>query len=335
MTSYSESLSTIIDASNHMLDELLHYKKPHNLYIPLNYMLSNKGKQIRGVFALLSYQMFCGDDFNDFKDIVLAIEALHNFTLIHDDIMDNAHLRRGKSTINKKWSNNQAILSGDLLLIQSYKHLLNSKFSSLEMYNEFNHVAVQICEGQQLDLDFQFKKEIKREDYFSMIELKTAALIQLSLSIPLYSNHLSKQPLKTDLSVNHNRKIMKKIGLSLGKLFQIQDDYLDLYGKKSAIGKTVGGDILEKKKTFLYAEACRLSTVQQKKDLISIYHSEDSNKIKLVRELYMQLNMKNITLTQIKKLYLEVFSLISKLKIADHKKENLIEFIESVLNRNF
>ena len=336
MPSYSESLSAIIDSSDRMLGALLNDKTPKNLYAPLNYMLSNKGKQIRGVFVLLSYKMFGGKNLNDFKDIVLAIEALHNFTLIHDDVMDNARLRRGKKTINEQWSNNQAILSGDLLLIQSYKHLSNSKFSTREMFNQFNKIAAQICEGQQLDLDFQLKKEIKIEDYFSMIELKTAALIQLSLSIPLYSNYIyEEQPLKVDFSIKNNRKVIKKIGLSLGKLFQIQDDYLDFYGKKSAIGKIIGGDVLEKKKTFLYVEACRLSKPQQKKDLISIYHSEDPDKIKLVRALYMQLNVKNSALNKINKLCIEVFNLITELNLPDHKKKDLIEYIKFILKRNY
>ena len=334
MTNYSESLSKIVDASNIILEELSFDKKPETLYAPLNYIFSKKGKQIRGVFVLLTHKMFGGNDVNDLKDIVLAIEALHNFTLIHDDVMDNAHLRRGRKTINKNWNNNQAILSGDLLLIQSYKYLLNSKFSSHAMCHEFSNIATQICEGQQLDLDFQFKKEIKIEDYFSMIELKTAALIQLSLSIPLYSSYLYPNSTNTDYSVKIHRDTMKKIGLTLGKLFQIQDDYLDFYGKESMMGKLVGGDIIEKKKTFLYVEACRLSTTQQKNHLISIYNSEDKSKIKLIRELYRALDIQNVTIKKINQLYKEVFNLISQLKIEDHKKEDMIEFLEYILNRN-
>ena len=335
MNNCSQSLFEVINASNNMMGTLLQDKKPKNLYEPLNYILSNKGKQIRGVFTLLSYKMFGGQDFNDFKDVVLAIESLHNFTLIHDDVMDNAKLRRGRKTINKQWSNNQAILSGDLLLIQSYQHLFNSKFSSLEMCNEFNRIATQICEGQQLDLDFQLKKEIKKRDYFSMIELKTAALIQLSLSIPLYANYIDQEPIKAGVSMKKNREIMQKIGFSLGKLFQVQDDYLDLYGQTSVIGKTIGGDVLEKKKTFLYVEACHVSTLKQKKELISVYHSDDHNKINMVRKLYEELNIKNATLKTIKALYGDVFNLLADLKVPDQKKQNLIEFIEIILNRNF
>tara|TARA_B100001250_G_scaffold385980_1_gene382128 strand:- start:1813 stop:2847 length:1035 start_codon:yes stop_codon:yes gene_type:complete len=344
MTSYSESLSKIINTSQSISVDLLNNKTPKNLYSPLNYILSNNGKQIRGIFALLVYEMFGGTDSKNLKEIVLAIEALHNFTLIHDDVMDNANLRRGKDTINKKWSNNQAILSGDLLLIQSYQYLLASKCISVEMHEQFNKTAIQICEGQQLDLDFQLKHEIKLEEYFKMIELKTAALITFSVSAPLYISTVNNPTLQNNTQpifsnscfhTETNKNIMNSVGLLLGKLFQIQDDYLDLYGKESQLGKRIGGDILEKKKTFLYIEACRRSTLQQRKDLINIYHSCNENKIHVIQSLYDELNMKDYTFNTIQKMHEQLVDLISDIEVPIHKKDSFIEFIELILKRNF
>ena len=343
MNSYSQSLSKIINTSQSISSDLLNNKTPKNLYEPLNYILSNKGKQIRVIFALLSYDMFGGTNSENLKEIVLAIEALHNFTLIHDDVMDNANLRRGNDTINKKWSNNQAILSGDVLLIQSYQHLLSSKCINLAVQEEFNKTAVQICEGQQLDLDFQLKHEIESTEYFKMIELKTAALIKFSISVPLYINTANNlllnnnQPIFSNSSFHteENKDLMNSIGLLLGKLFQIQDDYLDLYGKESELGKTIGGDILENKKTFLYIEACRQSTLQQRKDLIKTYHSVNKNKINFIQSIYNELNIKDYTFNIINKLHGELMHLISDIKVPPHKKDNFIEFIEIILKRNF
>jgi geranylgeranyl diphosphate synthase type II len=258
--------------------------------------------------------------------------------------MDNANLRRGKDTINKKWSNNQAILSGDLLLIQSYQYLLASKYISVEMHEEFSKTAVQICEGQQLDLDFQLKHEIKPAEYFKMIELKTAALIKFSVSVPLYISTVNNPNLKNNtrpvfltscFHTEKNKNIMNSVGLLLGKLFQVQDDYLDLYGKESQLGKRIGGDILEKKKTFLYIEAYRQSTLKQRKDLINIYHSGNENKINLIQSLYDELNIKDYTLQTIQSLYEQLVDLISDIEVPIHKKESFIEFIELILKRNF
>ena len=176
---------------------------------------------------------------------------------------------------------------------------------------------------------------IKKEDYFSMIELKTAALIQLSLSAPFYSSSFVSQMQNSDLHNFNNEKIVKKIGLLLGQLFQIQDDYLDLYGQQSVVGKTLGGDIYEKKKTFLYVEACRLLELSKKEKFISLYNSAHNNKINLVCDLYNELDIKKSTLKQINQLYLEVFDLISSLSIEHNKKKNLIEFIKCIMNRNF
>ena len=180
MIKYSTSLSEIIKTIDTWSNKLEINKQPKTLYDPINYFFSNKGKKIRSILTLLSNHLFNGH-VQSLKPIVLAIEALHNFTLIHDDVMDNATLRRGRPTINKKWSRNQAILSGDVLMISAYEHLLKLKKNSHMVVTHFTQTSIDICEGQQLDLDMQHKTSITLDEYYKMISLKTGCLIQFAL----------------------------------------------------------------------------------------------------------------------------------------------------------
>ena len=180
MDKYSKDLARMISFANDIVD-LKIPKKPNNLYGPIRHMASKKGKQVRGTLALLSYDSF-GGKIQELKDLVLAIETLHNFTLIHDDVMDNAMIRRGVETINKKWSSNQAILSGDVLMMYAYHHMLSSKLIDKSVLKQFTNTAISICEGQQLDCDFQTMKNVSMDGYFNMIQGKTSALIEFSFT---------------------------------------------------------------------------------------------------------------------------------------------------------
>jgi geranylgeranyl diphosphate synthase type II len=322
MTSYSKYVSEIIQFADETLNDLSENKNPKNLYSPINYIFSKKGKQIRPVLTLLSNFMF-GGNMNDLKEVIKSIEELHNFTLIHDDVMDNAQLRRGIPTINTKWSKNQAILSGDVLLIRSYKQLLKSNVINKHIINQFTDTAIQICEGQQLDLDFQFKLTIKMDDYLNMIELKTGALIKFCLLVPCTILNIS----------NKDVKIMEQVGSSLGQLFQIQDDYLDLYGKELAVGKKIGGDILEKKKTFLYVSALNKANVVIKNKLKAVYNSDNSMKLDEVISLYDDLNIKKHVESTINNLHQNILNLLSTIKFQEKKEKYFIEFLNSILKR--
>ncbi|MBF25792.1 MAG: hypothetical protein CMP49_04670 [Flavobacteriales bacterium] len=322
MTSYSKYVSEIIQFADETLNDLSENKNPKNLYSPINYIFSKKGKQIRPVLTLLSNFMF-GGNMNDLKEVIKSIEELHNFTLIHDDVMDNAQLRRGIPTINTKWSKNQAILSGDVLLIRSYKQLLKSNVINKHIINQFTDTAIQICEGQQLDLDFQFKLTIKMDDYLNMIELKTGALIKFCLLVPCTILNIS----------NKDVKIMEQVGSSLGQLFQIQDDYLDLYGKELAVGKKIGGDILEKKKTFLYVSALNKANVVMKNKLKAVYNSDNSMKLDEVISLYDDLNIKKHVESTINNLHQNILNLLSTIKFQEKKEKYFIEFLNSILKR--
>tara|TARA_B100000674_G_scaffold470100_1_gene457579 strand:- start:22 stop:999 length:978 start_codon:yes stop_codon:yes gene_type:complete len=320
----SNSLQIFFSFSEETIGLLSTNSAPHTLYEPINHILASKGKQIRSVFTLVTYDMF-GGNYADLKLLILAIEGLHNFTLIHDDVMDNAIMRRGIETINKKWSNNQAILSGDVLLIQAYQKLISSSIVNSIILKKFTETAIRICEGQQLDIDFQERENVSEEEYLNMIELKTGVLIQFSLVAP---------SLLTD-SGQLNADTINSIGKILGVLFQVQDDFLDLYGKSLATGKRIGGDIIERKKTFLYVVAYKRANPSQKADLIRIYNSDIANKIDLVRDLYNDLGVKKIVENYIEARRQDLNTLINNITVQDEKKSSFKELIKLLLDRNF
>ncbi len=324
MNNYSSSLSKILSFSERILDDLFIKKQPETLYAPINHILSKKGKQIRSILALLSYNMF-GGKLENLKEIILALETLHNFTLIHDDVMDNAELRRGQTTINYKWSNSQAILSGDVFLMQAYDYFLQSKITTKKDLQDFIQTSILICEGQQLDFDFQKNPHIKIEDYHKMIELKTGVLIQFSLVLPASLSNSSQ----------NNLDIMHRIGVSLGNLFQIQDDYLDLYGEKQKVGKRIGGDILEKKKTFLYFTALNLGSLAQNNFLKLVYHSDEKDYEDKVIQLYATLGVKQYVEKEIIKISHNILEEISILDVSTKQKETFLEFVSIILKRDF
>ncbi|MAQ47857.1 MAG: polyprenyl synthetase [Flavobacteriales bacterium] len=321
MHNHSHSFKKIMSVLTAILNDILIQKEPTSLYDPVNYLLKKKGKNTRALLALIASN-FWSVDVNQIRNLILAIESLHNFSLIHDDVMDNALIRRGAPTINSKWSNNQAILSGDVLLIHAYRHLLKSNFSQ-EILNYFTQTAIEICEGQQLDLDLQKTKIISLDQYYKMIYLKTGVLIRFALTAPCFLSKKGSQYLDE----------MNKLGDSLGILFQIQDDYLDLYGQESKTGKLLGGDVFENKKTFLYAIALDLSTKTQQQDLIKSYHSQGKNKLEEVYSVFNVLGVKRAAELKIEELSSIILETIKKLDIHIDKKNIFLEFISTILNR--
>ena len=336
MNKHSIELESIISFCNLTLDNIQLHNHPDTIYKPINHILNVKGKGVRSHLACISYSMLNGR-LSKIKKLVLAIETFHTFTLIHDDIMDNALLRRGSPTINNKWSNNQALLSGDVLLMHAYDYLLELPFRQIDIIKIvklFNTTAIKICKGQQLDLDMQQLKIVSLQDYFSMIDLKTSELIVFSLIAP----YLLCQ---TNISLN----LVTEIGYNLGRLFQIQDDYLDLYGEQKKTGKTLGGDVKEGKKTFLYIVALEHLRGAEKEELIEIYNSSPSlsnetkkskfnqKKLFMVRELYKKINLQKLVLLELDKLGLVTLELIMKLDGEIVNKNLFIEFFETILHR--
>lgn len=259
-------------------------EKPKELYKPIDYILSLGGKRMRPVLLLLAHQLF-SDEVDKAIKPALAIEVFHNFTLLHDDIMDKAPLRRSKATVHEKWNTNVAILSGDAMLIQSYQYLSTVGEPQLKkVLDIFSKTALEVCEGQQFDMDFEIQAEVDIDSYLMMIEYKTAVLLAAALQIGALIGGAS------DEEANELYQFGKNIGLA----FQLKDDLLDVFGDQKTFGKQVGGDIISNKKTYLYLKALSMAEGQDKMDLVNLYNDDDINpteKVKKVSSIYISLNI--------------------------------------------
>ena len=255
------------DAFESGLKNYLDKKSPKNLYEPIQYILNLGGKRIRPLLVLMSADLF-GKKYKEAVNAALAIEIFHNFTLVHDDIMDSAELRRGSATVHNKWNINTGIISGDVMLIKAYQALEeyeNPLFSKLTKL--LNKTALEVCEGQQYDIDFEEKEDVNQNNYLEMIRLKTAVLIGCALKMGALIADASEDDLEA----------IYEFGELLGIAFQIQDDYLDVYGDSISFGKKIGGDIIENKKTILFHYAMSNGSINEKKELLKWYDKRIGN----------------------------------------------------------
>ena len=263
---------------NQEIDKINFSKQPENLYEPIKYILSLKSKRVRPTLSILSYKLFK----NDLDNILLpsiSLELFHNFTLIHDDIMDNADLRRGKKTVHKKWNKNIGILSGDILMIYAYSLLegLETKIYG-KILKRFNEISIMVCEGQQLDMDYEERPLIKEREYIEMIKLKTAVLIGFSLELG---------GMVANVDENTTKKLYS-IGEMMGIGFQLMDDYLDVFGSPG-FGKTIGGDIIANKKTYLMIKLLEKSNEEDIEIIEELKNSSnEKEKIKIISELMIK-----------------------------------------------
>lgn len=265
------------------------HREPYSLYEPIAYTLQNGGKRLRPNLLLLAAQMYGSAKNTDADNAALAIEIFHNFTLLHDDVMDNADLRRSRPTVHRKWNTNIAILSGDRMIIEAYSYLAQiSESKQPSVIRMFNKMASAVCEGQQLDMDFEKLKSVSIDQYIDMIEKKTAVLIATALQIGAFL--ADARPDDLDYIYNY--------GINIGLAFQLQDDLLDTYGDEQTFGKPIGGDILEAKKTFLLLKAFEKANQQQKEQLNNLLadtHINAQEKIAAVRDIYNALNIQEET----------------------------------------
>ena len=321
-----DKFNDYINDLNNYIDKNLSFNDPNSLYDPVKYILQNGGKRVRPLFTL-----FISDLFSEKIEIALpaaaSLEIFHNFTLVHDDIMDNAIIRRGSKTINDKWNNNTAILSGDVMLILSY-NLLNKYQDQtyIKLSKELNNTARLVCEGQQYDIDFATKKNVKIDDYFKMIELKTAELIACSFKFGGIVSEASEKNINT----------LYTIGKNLGIAFQLEDDYLDAFGDSKDFGKKIGGDILEKKKTLLYILSIENLEEKDKELFIDIFNSSEidkDEKIKKIKSFYISSGSKKGLEDYIKKYYEISIALIDDLELEENKKNIFREYCSSLINR--
>ena len=315
-----------INDLNNYIDKYLSFNDPKNLYDPVKYILNNGGKRLRSLFTLFISDLFSGKTDNALP-AAASLEIFHNFTLVHDDIMDNAIIRRGNKTINDKWNNNTAILSGDVMLILSYKLLSNYQDQTyIELSKELNNTARLVCEGQQYDIDFATQNNVQIDDYFKMIELKTAELIACSFKFGGIVSEASETNIET----------LYKIGKNLGIAFQLEDDYLDTFGQSKYFGKKIGGDILEKKKTLLYILSKDHLEDKDKELFIDKFNSTelgDDEKIKTIKEYYISSGSKQDLEDYIKKYYDISINLINDLELEEDKKNVFKEYCSSLINR--
>ncbi|MFL2636814.1 MAG: polyprenyl synthetase family protein [Flavobacteriaceae bacterium] len=312
------------DLINKGLENLTFSDSPKSLYNPISYILNIGGKRIRPYLVLMSANCF-GNDYKKALPAALSVECFHNFTLMHDDIMDSAALRRGNQTVHLKWNVNQAILSGDALLIYSYK-LLDSYESDIykKLNNVLNTVALQVCEGQQLDIDFENKSDVTFNEYINMIELKTAVLVGAALKMGAIISGASKSDLK----------LIYSFGVDLGIAFQLQDDYLDTFGNQLLVGKSIGGDIIENKKTAMFHLSLSNSDNLQKEELIKLYNNyNQTDKISKVKKIFKDTGSDSKTLDLVKEYTNRALLSIEKLSISTEKKLELIKFSKSLMDR--
>ena len=300
-------------------------KSPVNLYDPLKYFLHLEGKKIRPVLTLLSSELFGGQKEN-VKHAALAVEIFHNFTLIHDDIMDKAPLRRGQPTVHHKWNDNIAILSGDVMLVKAYQQLSKTNSDVLtEVMELFNKTAIEVCEGQQMDMDFEKMTNVSKAEYIHMIKLKTSVLLGCALKM---GGLLCKTSAE-------NCSNIYDFGVNLGIAFQIQDDWLDLYGDQTKVGKQTGGDIIANKNTLLsivakeHANQDQLTKLQNMREMANAFQ-----KVKTAKELFEELNVKENCLEVMKDYHGKAMDSLSKIKTT-HDKSTLIGLTNSLLNREF
>lgn len=308
------------------LSERVKTKEPRNLYDPVVYILDLGGKRVRPVLVLMAAEIF-GSDYRKALDASLAIEIFHNFSLVHDDIMDDAPLRRGKKTVHEEWDVNTGILSGDAMLIKAYQLFENYSGETFrELAKLFSKTAIEVCEGQQYDIDFETREDVTIEEYLKMIEYKTAVLVGASLKMGAIVAGASKE----------NQEKIYEYGRLLGIAFQLQDDYLDAFGDPESFGKQVGGDIIENKKTFLYIttlDTAAAKTALQLEHLYSINPPDSRAKVETVKSLFESSGAAELTRKEIEKYTEKAFKVLQELEISEDKKALLRTFGEGLMNR--
>ena len=299
--------------------------EPQRLYAPIRYSLAEGGKRMRPVLAMLAYNIYA-DDVQRVLPAATAIEVFHNFTLLHDDIMDNAAVRRGRPSVFARWGSNVAILSGDVMMIEAYRHLqgVESKYLP-EVFESFNSMAARVCEGQQYDMDFETQPKVAVAEYMNMIELKTAALLAGSVVIGATLAGASAEDIQR----------LNKFATEVGIAFQLQDDLLDSYGDEQ-LGKKIGGDILEGKKTYLMIISLSHATEAQREVLRSTHlrtDLDDNQKIAAVKEVYDAIGARAMTEQQISVRISRALAILDTLDVPKERTEYMKSYVESLVGR--
>lgn len=321
----------MIEKINNYISNLPMDKEPQGLYAPIKYVMSLGGKRVRPTLMLLAYKMW-KDDEDTILPQAVALEMYHNFTLLHDDVMDNAEIRRGNPTVHVKWNVNTAILSGDEMLCLAFGMMLKNPASfngaSLsEAFECFAQTTSEINEGQQYDIDFESRTDVKEEEYIEMIRLKTSVLLACATKIGAL---LADAP-------SEDVARLYRFGEALGLSFQLQDDYLDVYGNASTFGKSIGGDIIANKKTFMLINAMQRATGEDRERLMEWIGKEDFNpqeKIQAITSIYDKLGIDKLALQKIEFYYKEAIRSLDEVNVPAERKAPLRAYAEKMLKRN-
>lgn len=320
----------LLDKVNMEIARMSFEREPAGLYSPIRYVLSLGGKRIRPVLMLLAYNLY-REDIEKIYSQAIAIETYHNYTLLHDDLMDRADMRRGKATVHKKWNDNTAILSGDTMLVLAYRYMAdcdNDKLAQVLLL--FTETAMEIGEGQQYDIEFETRNDVTEEEYIEMIRLKTSVLLACALKIGAMLGGASAE----------DADLLYRFGENVGLAFQLQDDYLDVYGDPAVFGKKIGGDILCNKKTYMLINACLRANAEQRERLESwIAKPEGSycpeEKVSAVTALYDEIGIRSLCDDKIKFYFQKAEDLLRQVSLPESRKSCLWELALNLLNRKY
>ncbi|MCD8078893.1 MAG: polyprenyl synthetase family protein [Bacteroides sp.] len=317
--------SQLIDQIDKHISLLPFDETPGGLYDPIRYVMQLGGKRIRPVLMLMAYNLY-QDSVEEILDPAIGLEIYHNFTLLHDDLMDRADKRRGKDTVHKVWGDNTAILSGDAMLILAYRYISMAPADHLKDTLEvFTRAALEVCEGQQYDMEFERRQQVSEEEYETMIRLKTAVLLAAGLRIGTLLGGGSRQ----------DADLMYDFGIYTGIAFQLKDDLLDVYGNPEVFGKNIGGDIVCHKKTYLLIKALERADAFQRESLQHWMKKECDPQIKIeaVTKLYNELHVRQVCEERIDKLYQEALSCLERVGVSSERKEELRGLVKQLMDR--
>ena len=324
----------ILNKVHDYIEHLPYERKPESLYAPIKYVLSLGGKRIRPTLMMLSYNLY-KEDVENILPAACAIETYHNYTLLHDDLMDNALLRRGHQTVHAKWDANTAILSGDSMLVTAYQHMLvphkmkvNNPNAIINVLELFTETALEIGEGQQYDMDFENRMDVTEDEYIEMIRLKTSVLLACAMKIGAILADASEEDADN----------LYKFGEQMGLAFQLQDDFLDVYGDMKVFGKAIGGDITSNKKTYMLINACNLANDEQRKELnhwLSLKEFDTQEKIATITRLYNEIGIDQLAQRKIEYYYEQSRKFLDAVNIPEERKTELRKYAAQMMKRRY
>jgi geranylgeranyl diphosphate synthase type II len=316
----------LMNKVNEALDNLAYDRKPFTLYEPIKYVLAIGGKRVRPVLMLLAYNLYKDDPLRIMTQAI-GLETYHNFTLLHDDLMDNADMRRGHATVHKKWDANRAILSGDTMLLQAFERIEACEVDKVkDVFSTFLITTYEIGEGQQFDVEFETRNDVKEEDYIEMIRLKTSVLLACAVKIGAILADASKE----------DQENLYKFGEKIGLAFQLQDDLLDVYGDPKVFGKNIGGDITSNKKTYMLINALNRANDAQRKELqkwIDAKNPDRQEKVSAVTRIYDEIGIRQLCEKKMDEYYNEALQYLAKINVDEDRKTELKAYAAEMMKR--